>query len=114
MIRWVSEGGLFKRKRNIVDFVIVGLFAGTFVFMCATENKEVENGDSYAVIIEVDDIILITIIVARYLVQIWQMISMIKNTRKNMQIQRDMKDVDLNKSQNSSVIDEGGNDAAQD
>lgn len=64
-------------------------------------------------LIETDDIIVITIIIGRYLLQIWQMVKTIRNTKKNMEIQRNIKDVDLNKTPNSTII-ESGNDAIQD
>ena len=53
------------------------------------------------------------IIMGRYLVQIFQMIRTIRNTKKNMEIQRNIKDVDLNKTPNSSII-ESGNEGMQD
>lgn len=49
----------------------------------------------------------------RYLVQIFQMIRTIRNTKKNMEIQRNIKDIDLNKTPNSSII-ESGNEGMQD
>ena len=54
-----------------------------------------------------------TIIMGRYLVQIFQMIRTIRNTKKNMEIQRNIKDIDLNKTPNSSII-ESGNEGMQD
>ena len=56
---------------------------------------------------EADDIIIITIVLGRYAVQIWQMVKAIKNTRKNMIIQRNIKDIDLNnKDANLSIVDD--------
>lgn len=57
---------------------------------------------------ETDDVILITIIVLRYMLQIYQMVRTIKKTRKNMRIQKEMKDIDLNQEpgQQSVVYDD--------
>ena len=49
----------------------------------------------------------------RYSVQIYQIIKTIRNTKKNMEYNKKMKDIDLNKTPNSSIIEER-NDAIQD
>lgn len=59
---------------------------------------------------ETDDIIIIAIIVIRYGIQIYQMVSTIRNTRKNIQIQKNMKDIDLNKTPNLSTVEYGNQD----
>ena len=94
-----------------MDFVIVVVFAISLIFMTVTENK-VQAGEQtqYKVLIETDDIIIIVIIVARYGIQIWQMIKTIRNTKKNIEIQKNMKDIDLNKTPNASVLEEGHHD----
>lgn len=42
----------------------------------------------------------------RYAIQIYQTIKTLKNTQKNMDCQRKMKDIDLNKTPNASVLDD--------
>lgn len=60
--------------------------------------------------LETDDIILIGIICIRYAIQIYQMIKTIQNTQKNIDCQRKMKDIDLNKTPNASIMDENNDD----
>lgn len=44
------------------------------------------------------------IIAIRYGLQIFQMVKTVKNTKKNIDCQKQMKDIDLNKTPNSSVL----------
>ena len=81
------------------------VFAVTLGIMCGTENKYSGEDNEYKLIVETDDIIMITIIVIRYGVQIYQILKTIRNTKKNMEYNKKMKDIDLNKTPNSSMIE---------
>jgi hypothetical protein len=108
VVRWVSEGSLLKSRTNKIDMVILAVFFFTFVFMCLTESKMSEEGEAstYDILIETDDFVVIAVIFLRYTAQIWQMVRTLRNTQKNMAFQKKMKDIDLNKTPQTSVVDE--------
>ena len=94
---------------NKIDCVILCAFSLSFVFLLLSEKKSEEAGSEGSnsvgeVLLEADDIVVIGIVMVRYAVQIWQMVKAIRNTRSNMIMQRNIKEVDLNnKDLNQSV-----------
>lgn len=71
----------------------------TFIFLTFTE-KEIkgdEKGEKkyQEMILETDDVIIIGVVMFRYLIQIYRIIVGIMNTRRNMLIQRKIKEIDL-------------------
>ena len=110
MVRGISEGAIWTTKNNKIDAIILVVFSATFLFLLISEKKT--RQDSYSeLFLEADDIIIIGVVLTRYAIQIVQAVKAIRNTRKNMIIQRNMRDVDLNnKDINHSVVYDGEED----
>ena len=87
--------------------MILIIFAATFLFLLMSDKKHSDDTKNSVrdVLLEADDVLIIIIVLGRYVVQLYQMVTAIKNTRRNMILGRKMKDIDLNnKDPHQSIV----------
>ena len=78
IIRYLSEGSLRALTKGFmgkIDIIVFIIFAVTLIFLAINN----ENDDDE--ILETDDILIILIVIGRYAVQIYRMVTSIKQTK---------------------------------
>lgn len=95
VVRWISEGKLCHRKTNLFDLGLLCIFAATLIFLFLFSN-EGEDEKDYRKFIETDDIIILILVIGRYVGQIVSLVYAVRNSTTNRELQKEVKNIDLN------------------